>query len=601
MRSATTHAKSMARKGGQLDRGDSVISQADIASNGTETADATVDARIGRRASLRRQSSVAPRLSNCSTLWMSAAGNSESNIFAGYSDGIVLLWDVATSTVIMHMEGDSPGASFSCMRRRIIASRNRAPPMTVYLEQQRKMQKERSGENDLKTLKQAKTAIEKKNVKTAAPGDITHFSFEYLSVENDMIPSESAVLTASLSLASQTTATRKPLNLAAASRSNSMARPKSATLSGNKNSLINSASPFSFLSFSRGSVVGVGKRKDSVSAVPSHDTGDILPTSPVATRVKTRPASLRSKLENGLDFDDNNSFCSSQQKIVQNLPSLQHENNEDAEGSQKEHKLLFITRQSSRGSDSACRPHTPKVLRDKQNSTVASEAWASSYRSRENSPDNNIINRHPLSYLPVVIYHSVVSMRYRLLFGACNDGLLRVWDLDCGEVICSCYLTHSAEEIKMIKSKGDSNQLQHDDSESSISKLCTSEKSNHIVGGYDDGLIRVWLMGPHSTGQLRTVTVTDNGELAIPPLQYHTEWLAHDTAVTGIEVINRENQNGGCTTYIVTSGQAQGVYMWTASGKLVGTFGASEWIISDNRTWKPKPIDHVELKMYHQA
>ncbi len=54
-----------------------------------------------------------------------------------------------------------------------------------------------------------------------------------------------------------------------------------------------------------------------------------------------------------------------------------------------------------------------------------------------------------------------------------------------------------------------------------------------MPGGYDDGLIRCWVLGVHSTGQLRTVTVTENGELAIPPLQYHSEWLAHDTEISG--------------------------------------------------------------------
>ena len=56
-----------------------------------------------------------------------------------------------------------------------------------------------------------------------------------------------------------------------------------------------------------------------------------------------------------------------------------------------------------------------------------------------------------------------------------------------------------------------------------------------LAGGYDDGLVRCWLLGVHSTGQLRTVTITENGELAIPPLQYHSEWLAHDTEISGGE------------------------------------------------------------------
>lgn len=109
----------------------------------------------------------------------------ESKMFAGYNDGIILLWDVGTLSVIMRMEGDTPGASFSCMRRRIIASRNRAPPMTVYLEQQRKLQRQRSGEDELKRLKEGTKEVESRQGKVMAPQDITHFNYSYVSVSGN--------------------------------------------------------------------------------------------------------------------------------------------------------------------------------------------------------------------------------------------------------------------------------------------------------------------------------------------------------------------------------------------------------------------------------
>lgn len=223
------------------------------------------------------------------------------------------------------------------------------------------------------------------------------------------------------------------------------------------------------------------------------------------------------------------------------------------------------------------------------------EAWTDSY---EHPSVRTSRSHHQLPYLPLAIYHTIISSNYRLLFGACSDSLLRIWDLDSAEVICSCESVHSAAEIKVMRgSSGEDAVPLHDDSESSISKLGISERSNHLIAGYDDGLVRVWQLGVHSTGQLRTVTVTDNGELAIPPMQYHSEWLAHDTAISGIEVICRENDSGsGYSCYVLTSGQAQGVYLWTLGGSIIGTFGAAEWRLEDKATWRAKVDDNFDLK-----
>ena len=101
--------------------------------------------------------------------------------------------DVSNSSVIMNMEGNSPGASFSCMRRRIITSRNRAPPMTMYLEQQRKLQKQREGQYDMKNLKHASNEMAQFNATSTAPDDLTHFNYKFIEIEDSIQPSQSAV------------------------------------------------------------------------------------------------------------------------------------------------------------------------------------------------------------------------------------------------------------------------------------------------------------------------------------------------------------------------------------------------------------------------
>lgn len=93
----------------------------------------------------------------------------------------------------MHMEADSPGASFSCMRRQIITSRNRAPPMTVYLEKQRQLQRMRDGSDDLKTLQSAKLSQDKASAAQLAPEDITQFHYSFLEVEKSIQPMGSII------------------------------------------------------------------------------------------------------------------------------------------------------------------------------------------------------------------------------------------------------------------------------------------------------------------------------------------------------------------------------------------------------------------------
>lgn len=148
----------------------------------TAPSSAEGEAGNSRNTHLGRYSSVTPKQGFSGVMWMIMASKAESHLFVGYSDGVILLWDVAVAAVLMTMEADSFGASFSSMRRRIITSRNRAPPMTVYLEQQRKIQRQRSGEDELKSLKQIKIEIESRQNKPLAPGDITHFNYSFMSV-----------------------------------------------------------------------------------------------------------------------------------------------------------------------------------------------------------------------------------------------------------------------------------------------------------------------------------------------------------------------------------------------------------------------------------
>ena len=128
-----------------------------------------------------------------------------------------------------------------------------------------------------------------------------------------------------------------------------------------------------------------------------------------------------------------------------------------------------------------------------------------------------------------IVYEVVIAVTYRLLFGmptclhnttadmlmflicglsigVCGDRLMRIWDLDNGDVICSCELSHrlvccnysadvfifgltfnvcfcSEDDIKKMNEDGNQDlKYVHDDSDSVVSKLALNERSNYLVG-----------------------------------------------------------------------------------------------------------------------
>ena len=394
----------------------------------------------------------------------------------------------------------------------------------------------------------------------------------------------------------------KPLDLTASTANKLHNRPKSAGSYSGNNLLVKSNAPFGFHSFSRGTVVGVANRSKSVEIKKAktkaenkvnvvgrkEDKRSLLPLSPMGP---SRTAPNRAYFDDNLvEIEVENSYYSSS-----DLPAVAPET--DTPSALPQYRASASERDSHASYPNPTGQELENDILRRVKIRDNTEAWGDIYYDKADPAVLDSVDHHVIPDILVAPHHVVIHVRYRLMFGACADRLLRVWDLDCGEVICSCELTHSAADIRMMKKQSEDGLHQHDDSESSVSKLGLCEDSNHIVCGYDDGLVRVWVMGPHSTGQVRTVTVTDNGEMAIPPLQYHTEWLAHDTAISAVEIVCRARSGGGSSNFICTSGQAQGVYLWTLNGKIVGTFGGSEWVINDSLTWKPKAVDPIELKM----
>ena len=107
----------------------------------------------------------------------------------------------------------------------------------------------------------------------------------------------------------------------------------------------------------------------------------------------------------------------------------------------------------------------------------------------------------------------------KVAIGSCSDDLIRLWDLENGHVICSCP-SISNQNITPTDPTESQNQL---------TCLCTNDKQDILVGGYETGEVRVWLISNPSILNLKNSQQQDG--LTVPPLQLLAEWTAHLTTI----------------------------------------------------------------------
>jgi hypothetical protein len=228
----------------------------------------------------------------------------------------------------------------------------------------------------------------------------------------------------------------------------------------------------------------------------------------------------------------------------------------------------------------------------------------------------------------------------KVAIGSCSDDLIRMWDLETGRVICSC---SSLSKVKAMQAKA--NAVSHEMSQSQqLTCLCTNEKQDVLVGGYETGEVKVWLIYLPSVLSLKAAAAAmaaaaaggagEGGQgqaqhdgLTVPPLQLLAEWSAHATAIfTGlllptppssllltlslslslslplsltvavwlcgcaVECISlKEEEWGTHETFLLTSGHDQESHLWTSTGLMVGSFGLSSWDLQSKTSWKMKP------------
>lgn len=112
--------------------------------------------------------------------------------------------------------------------------------------------------------------------------------------------------------------------------------------------------------------------------------------------------------------------------------------------------------------------------------------------------------------------------------GSCSDDLIRFWDLETGRVICSCSSLSRSNITKSENGRSDA-----DDSAHQLTCLRLNDKQDVLVGGYETGEVKVWLIYLPSIVNLKSSHFQDG--LTVPPLQLLAEWTAHVTAIfTGL-------------------------------------------------------------------
>eukprot|EP00210_Caulerpa_lentillifera_P001429 g1372.t1 len=218
-----------------------------------------------------------------------------------------------------------------------------------------------------------------------------------------------------------------------------------------------------------------------------------------------------------------------------------------------------------------------------------------------------------LSYF--IIYKLfLVSVEYDLLVTGDYEGKIIVWKLSTGTKKMALY--HRAERY-----------------ETSVDRLLWLNTTNEskeemllLLSAGGDGIIRVWsvltvqprllvtLEGAHgrlgevsaliaghgsviigdSYGNIRVLDVSNGVDLTSristkESFKQLAHWKAHEDGVSGLDFLEMETE----TQMIISCSKDTNVCLWTATGRLVGTFGCDTWKLDDPRTWRDHdgPLD----------
>lgn len=191
----------------------------------------------------------------------------------------------------------------------------------------------------------------------------------------------------------------------------------------------------------------------------------------------------------------------------------------------------------------------------------------------------------------------MVSLKIaRIVIGACTDSLFRFWDLDSAKVICSCSVGLELKTVHDVEGGGGGGRSSRIGSSKKVvtrndmqlSCLTLSPDEELLIGGYDNGEIRIWIVSMVSINNIRVTQKEIISGMSVPPIQLLNEWTGHDSAVRSLDVVVLDEENWGShELYLVSSGQDQGVHLWTVSGEHIGKFGASKgWDLEDKTTWR---------------
>mmetsp|Transcript_14488 Transcript_14488/g.27096 ORF Transcript_14488/g.27096 Transcript_14488/m.27096 type:complete len:1443 (-) Transcript_14488:197-4525(-) len=170
----------------------------------------------------------------------------------------------------------------------------------------------------------------------------------------------------------------------------------------------------------------------------------------------------------------------------------------------------------------------------------------------------------------------------KIAIGACTDSLFRFWDLNTVKVLCSCAV---GLELKTVKSGGANPSTLSD---MQLSCLTLSDDEEMLIGGYENGEIRIWIISMASINNIRVTQKETMSGMSVPPIQLLNEWTGHESSIRSIEIVALDEENWGShELYLLSSGQDQGVHLWTISGEHIGSFGTNKsWDLVEKLTWR---------------
>lgn len=201
----------------------------------------------------------------------------------------------------------------------------------------------------------------------------------------------------------------------------------------------------------------------------------------------------------------------------------------------------------------------PPVLARRAAAREGRAAWKAALDVDADCSVEGLCFLHTMSHILVAVY---------------ADGYVRLWSSVDGALYHEQALEHAKNE--------------------NVVTMCVANDDSHIVTADSVGFVKVWALDTAPLKNKAAVAAARSAGLS--PVKQLQFWRAHKSAASSVDWVNAEHNR---EPMILTGGSDCAVFLWTATGVLVGEFGYDRWNVYDKSTWASrasKTVSQQELE-----